>query len=106
MIAVAFQNTRNGLSGISVSGHAGYDDAGKDIVCAAVTSAVQLTANSMTEVFGINAKVDVPAGGEISIRLPADCPKEGYRLMEGLRLHLDILSQQYGDFIDLKVLEV
>ena len=42
---------RNGrTAGFSVSGHAGYADSGKDIVCAAVSSAVQLTANGITVV--------------------------------------------------------
>ena len=42
---------RNGnFVGFSVSGHAMFDEAGRDIVCAAVSSAVQLTVNGITEI--------------------------------------------------------
>ena len=43
--------TANGhTTGFRISGHAGYEDSGKDIVCAAVSSAMQLTANGITEI--------------------------------------------------------
>ena len=50
MIRVEFTKSGELLTCFSVSGHAGYDDYGHDIVCASVTSAVQLTANGITEV--------------------------------------------------------
>jgi len=89
---------------VSVSGHAGYEDSGRDIVCAAVTSAVQLTANSITEVFEINAKVSVKAA-EVVIDV-SDFNVTAGKLMEALYLHLDILSQEYSDYIEITVLEV
>ena len=45
--------------GFAVSGHAGYDDYGHDIVCASVTSAVQMTANGLTEVLELQGDVTV-----------------------------------------------
>ena len=59
MIRVEFTKSGELLTSFSVSGHAGYDDYGHDIVCAPVTSAVQLTANGITEVLKLPAKVDV-----------------------------------------------
>ena len=57
MIRAEFFSKAGRLTGFSVSGHAGYADAGEDIVCAAVSSAVQLTANGITEVLGVKARV-------------------------------------------------
>ena len=57
MIRVEFTKSGELLTSFSVSGHAGYDDYGHDIVCASVTSAVQLTANGITEVLKLPAKV-------------------------------------------------
>ena len=59
------------LVGFSVSGHAGYADAGEDIVCAAVSSAVQLTANGITEILGLSASVEAE-GDTVSLRLQSE----------------------------------
>ena len=104
MIRVVFTKKSGNFSKVSVSGHAGYEDSGRDIVCAAVTSAVQLTANSITEVFETNAKVSVKAA-EVVIDV-SDFNATASKLMEALYLHLDILSQEYSDYIEITVLEV
>ena len=71
MITVRFQKSGSRLRAFSISGHAGYADAGQDIVCASVTSAVQLTANAITEQFGERAAVTVEEN-QISLLLPSD----------------------------------
>ncbi|MBR5721970.1 MAG: ribosomal-processing cysteine protease Prp, partial [Clostridia bacterium] len=45
MIRIVFVEKDGRLNGFSVSGHAGYAPYGSNIVCSAVTSAVQLTVN-------------------------------------------------------------
>ncbi|MFR9146491.1 MAG: ribosomal-processing cysteine protease Prp [Mediterraneibacter sp.] len=48
MIRVTVYKTgRHGYTGIDLSGHAGYEDAGHDIVCAAVSVLVINTVNSI-----------------------------------------------------------
>ena len=42
-----------------VSGHAGYAENGKDIVCASVSSAVQMAINGITEIVKTNCEVNV-----------------------------------------------
>ena len=69
MIHACFQEQQQSLVGVSICGHAAYADAGQDIVCAGVSSAVRLTANLMTECFQIPAVVTV-AENEIQIQLP------------------------------------
>ena len=100
----------NRFVGFEISGHSGYADSGSDIVCAAVTSAVQLAANALTETVRVGAEVTV---GEnvISLRLPdviGDSQKE-YAvtvIFEALLLHLETLSEQYRGTIQIKVMEV
>ena len=94
--------------GFRISGHAGYADKGHDVVCACVSSAVQMAANTVTEVIG--AKAAVEAGNNtISFMLSE---KEGVRrdnakaVLMGLRLHLSFLSDEYGNYIVLKDSEV
>lgn len=105
MITVHFGRSSQGLVAFSISGHAGYADAGQDIVCASVTSAVQLTANAITEQFGVNAKVTVDEN-KISLRLPTGAKKGAQLLLEALFEHLTVLSEDYKNTIQIIVSEV
>ena len=66
-----FRNKHDKLVGFRITGHAGYADHGEDICCASVSSAVMLTANTVTEAFKINAKVAVEEN-EIILKLEND----------------------------------
>ena len=57
MITVTFCGTKDRLTGFQIHGHSGFDEAGKDIVCAAVSSAAILTANTATEILHLHAQV-------------------------------------------------
>ena len=105
MIQAEFLTDSKGLKGFRLSGHAGYADAGEDIVCAAVTSAVQLTANTLTEVFGVAAELKVMEN-VIACTLPSNAEPAARKLLEGLKLHLEILSEDYEGTIKLKLSEV
>lgn len=105
MIRILFFQQNDQLCGCTVSGHAGYADRGEDIVCASVSSAVQLTANMLTEIFHINADVCCDENS-ISIRLPFDSSAEGVKILEGLRLHTELLKEDYPKFIQIKHTEV
>ena len=53
MIVAKFFKSSRKFIGFQISGHAGFAESGYDIVCASVSSAVQLTANNITEIFKI-----------------------------------------------------
>ena len=105
MIRADFTRTEGKLTAFSLRGHAGYDDFGKDIVCASVTSAVQLTANAITEVLKVKADVKV-LDNQINMKLPKDCPQEAFSFMDALLLHLEILAEDFEGTIKVKVSEV
>ncbi len=109
MISVSFLSEAGGLRGFRISGHSGYAEAGSDIVCAAVTSAVRYAECTMNDIlrcgvpFGVNEEE-----AEISMLLDRDMP-EGKRsscraLLEGLRAYIKQLADEYPDYIE--VLEV
>jgi uncharacterized protein YsxB (DUF464 family) len=104
MITAIFYKKSGNLSGFKVSGHAEYDDIGFDIVCAGVTSAVQLTANLITESFGIKAEV-VAQDNIVSLKVENVCEVSS-KLIDGLRNHLELISQQFEGTISLKISEV
>ncbi|MBP3272559.1 MAG: ribosomal-processing cysteine protease Prp [Ruminococcus sp.] len=92
------------LLGFGISGHAGYADEGFDIVCASVSSAVMLTANDITEVFGLDAKVR-DENNEILLKLGEDKDGTGDKLLLGLLTHMYLLSQQFPDSVKVKVID-
>lgn len=101
MIKAIFYRSGPRLTGFSVSGHSGYADAGADIVCASVSSAVMLICNAVTEVYKISASVSV---GENTVALKTDSPDT--RFIEALKLHLEALSEEYPKNIEVTVSEV
>ena len=63
MIQVSFLTLKSGeLVGFWIQGHSGYAEEGSDIVCAAVSSAAYMTANTILEVLGISADVTAEDG--------------------------------------------
>lgn len=71
MIVAEFFRKNGEITGFKVSGHAGYDMFGKDIVCAGVSSAVMMTANLVTEIFGFEAEVSAV---DDTVTLKTDIP--------------------------------
>ena len=59
MTTVRFQMEGERIVGFTVQGHSGYGEAGSDIVCAAVTSAVRLTECAVNDVLGLGASVKI-----------------------------------------------
>ena len=103
MLNAQFKRSRGKLIGFSVSGHAGYDIEGFDIVCASISSAVMLICNAITEVFEVKADI-VEEDNLISCTI-APCP-DGCRLIESLYIHLEALSEEYPENVKVKISEV
>lgn len=98
------------MCGFSIQGHAGYAAYGQDIVCASVSSAAQLTANGITEILGLPAKVEVEEKtSRLTLLLPADSDPlctEGEHMLAALLLHLQLLEEDYTEKIHVTILEV
>lgn len=109
MINAEFFKKNSGFIGFKISGHSGYSDSGSDIVCASVSSAVQLTANTITDFFSIDA--DVSAEGEtINLKISDYCEFSSnsfsHKLINSLLVHLDLISQEFDGTINIKITEV
>lgn len=82
------------FSGFTLSGHAGYADAGADIVCAAVSAMTNLVCNA-AEAFGADAEVrQEEADAFVSYRLQRPC-EEAVRLLNVFCAELKQLEKQY-----------
>lgn len=104
MITAIFRYADRTPLGFILSGHAGAGVAGEDIVCAAVSSAAYMTANTLTEVCKAAADITV-ADGEMSLTLQTPT-KDTTTILQGFILHLTALAQQYPQRISLQNMEV
>lgn len=93
MIKVKFYLSDSFISGFEISGHSGSADAGEDIICASVSSAVYMTANTVTDVLFLEPDIQVE-DGFMSLRL-TDKSSDAQTILKGLRLHLESLAGDY-----------
>ncbi|HIZ20951.1 MAG TPA: ribosomal-processing cysteine protease Prp [Firmicutes bacterium] len=100
-----FQRRHGILTGFTLSGHSGAGEQGQDIVCAAVSSAAYMTANTLTEIFRFAAEVSVQ-DGRMTVTLPEKQAAQCRELMEGFLLHLTELQKQYPENIQVSITEV
>ncbi len=105
MITVTFFKSGNNICGFNISGHSGYSDDGTDIVCAAVSSAVLMAANTITDIQHINAEV-ADGDGLVSLKMSPTEAVKSADILNGLLLHLTALSEQYKKYIKVKISEV
>ncbi len=107
MICVSFLTASSGeIVGFSIDGHAGYGEAGTDIVCAAVSSAAYMTVNTVTDVLRVGAQVLAENDGCLSLRVTKGEAVQCRNLFAGFKLHMLGLEEQYPENIRVNYLEV
>ena len=106
MTTVVFRMEGDRITGFEAKGHSGYAEAGADIVCAAVTSAVRLVEATVNDVLGLAASVKVrEQDASISLRLPGGLDEVTestcQSLMTGLMVYFAQLHDEYPDNIEV-----
>lgn len=106
MISAKFLITASGeLVGFSINGHSGQSEEGSDIICAAVSSAAYLTANTITDIIKADAQAEEDNGKmflHVSLKDAANCRD----ILAGFKFHMIGLEEQYPDYINVSYLEV
>ena len=93
----------------TVEGHTGLSEAGEDILCAAVTSAVRLTECAVNDVLGLEAAVKVrDKDASITLKLPSTLGQTNestcQTLLAALMVHCVQLAEEYPE--NISVMEV
>ncbi len=103
-----YQNKENLYTGFDCIGHAGYADAGEDIICAGVSALVINTINSVTELTTQDVRLDTEqVSGKIVFRLEQPSEHDAALLIQSMILGLQGIRKQYGnEFITLNFKEV
>lgn len=103
MISANFFKSENSFTGFNFSGHSGYAEAGADIVCASVSSAVQLTVNILDELnFCPQVKV-----GENSVECKVSkITDTSSRIINTLMSHFNSILEEFPNTINITISEV
>ncbi len=98
MIEATFYKNKGGLKGFVIEGHSGYAEEGSDIICASVSSAAYMAANTLTEIAGAKADIDVN-DGYLKL-ITEDTSEKAQIILQGLRLHISTLAEDYREYIN------
>lgn len=107
MIKIEFKTLPSGeICGFSILGHSGYAEIGKDIVCAAVSSASYMVINTLTDIINIPVDVAVSEEGEMTANINATGTISSRDLIEGFKLHMISLESMYPENLKVSYTEV
>ena len=102
-----YKNEFDEYVGFRAYGHAGYDEEGYDIVCAAISILTINTINAIdTYAKDLSSVVSDEEEGYIEYRLLGRPTKEATLLLNTMVLGLETVVQNYENYIDLKIEEV
>lgn len=104
MTQVSFMEADGKITAFTLSGHSMATEYGSDIVCAAVSSAVYMAANTITEILSVRADITV-RDGYFYLAVASSDAEKCAPIMQGLRLHLSELARQYPDHITMNMEE-
>ncbi|MCI5848529.1 MAG: ribosomal-processing cysteine protease Prp [Lachnospiraceae bacterium] len=100
MICVEFSGNSDNITGFEVSGHAGYDEYGRDIVCAAVSALATNTANSIEQFTEDDMTVDVDEKtGLLRLTMTSTISDSSKLLLKSFKLGIESIEQAYGSEI-------
>lgn len=103
MIRAEFYEKQGLLMGFEFSGHSGFAEAGKDVACAAVSSAVQLTVNILDS---LGFEPDVEVDDNVIRCTVKKSGKASDAVLEQLRLHFKSILEEFPNTINITISEV
>ena len=103
MIQAEFLKKNNSLCGFDISGHSGYAESGSDIVCSAVSSAVQFTVNLLND-FGCEPEVSAEENTVRCIVRKSEYAQ--FKILNQLKKHIQSVSEEFPRTIRITISEV
>ena len=106
MISATLYQGKDGLNACRITGHSGQAEAGRDIVCAAVSILGCTCVNAMESVCGLIPLITENEDGVLAFQLPEMTPEENAKaqiLMGALKQGLTDLADSYPQNVTLKI---
>ena len=115
MTKIVFFRSGGVFYGFEEQGHTGFGEAGDDILCAAISSMTMLLINTIEVAYASNVDYDINEDDTtIRVRAKAALPEfesDDYKryavsgLMMGYYLQLGDMLEEYGDYLDVSVVD-
>ena len=107
MISVIVNREGNLIRAIYANGHAGYAEAGEDIVCAGVSALVLNAINSVEALTDARFTCEMKEeDGFVSFELVDTDDKDANLLLQSLCLGVNSIQETYNDYIQVTIREV
>lgn len=107
MVTVEFKRKQGRIVSFTLSGHANFGPYGHDLVCAGVSAVSFGTVNAVEVLCGVKMSVDQEEdGGYLSCSVPDDLDEatdgQVQLLLEGMKVSVQTIVSEYGEYIQLK----
>ncbi len=106
MISAVLYHGEDGYTACRITGHSGQSEAGRDIVCAAVSILGCTCVNALESVCGIIPEITENEDGALGFELPEMTPEENAKaqiLMGALKQGLTDLAEAYPRNVTLTI---
>ena len=115
MTKIVFYRSSGIFYGFEEQGHAGYGYEGNDVLCAALSAMTMLIVNAVEVGYASDVDYEIDEGAtRITVRAKAALPEfesDDYKryavsgIMMGYYCQLSDMLEEYGDFLDVAVLD-
>lgn len=108
MIKAIIYHKKNEICGYRISGHAGFAQAGEDIVCSAVSILTINTVNAIEQLTStpFSCEADEKKGGYLKVIFQKEIDHDATLLLKAMVLGLEDLAKEYKKYIRLNYKEV
>ena len=104
-ITIARDGGTGRIRRFTVSGHAGFDDPGQDIVCAGVSAVTVGAVNAVEKLTGVVPESSM-RGGWLSAIVPecgdAERDRQVQWLLEGMIVSLETIAASYAKYVQIR----
>jgi uncharacterized protein YsxB (DUF464 family) len=102
-----FDMSTDRILGVKISGHAGFDSYGNDLICASVSALLLATVNALEEYVGLDTGVAVENGRTSFSVETQDKLKsiQSQAIVHSLYMALVGMEDEYDDFITVTITE-
>ena len=95
-----YSDSKGCTTGVEVKGHAGYDEYGKDIVCAAVSAVTLTCALGLRDILGKQGTYD-SENGFMNVNIADKADEQSELLVKTMLQGLKMIQGKYPDTIKL-----
>lgn len=111
MVTIQIESKGNQVFAISFSGHSGWDENGKDIVCAAISALLQALIIGLEEVLGysdIRQEMDLKQDNMpyIKIWIPSPYGDKQEVLVNTITRSLKEIAKSYPDYVEISEVRI